>query len=97
MLFILVKSSIFVNFVPKKYNKSMKLLVREQIKTLLAQESIKLKDLASMISEQTGKNCAPNVLSRKLSRGTLSYNETLMIAELLGYEITFVKKNSVHD
>ena len=97
MLFILIKSSIFVNFVPKKYNKCMKLLVREQIKTLLAQESIKLKDLAAMITEQTGKNCAPNVLSRKLSRGTLSYNETLMIAELLDYEIAFIKKNSTHD
>lgn len=92
MLLILIKSSIFVNFVPKKYNNSMKLLVREQIKTLLAQESIKLKDLAAMISEQIGKNCAPNVLSRKLSRGTLSYNETLMIAELLGYDIAFIKK-----
>ena len=45
-----------------------------------------------MISEQIGKNCAPNVLSRKLSRGTLSYNETLMIAELLGYDIAFIKK-----
>ena len=69
----------------------MKLQVKEQIKTLLAQEGILLKDLAAMISERTGKNCAPNVLSRKLTRGTLSYNETLMIAELLGYEISFNK------
>ncbi|MBE7702918.1 MAG: LLM class flavin-dependent oxidoreductase [Cyanobacteria bacterium SIG28] len=70
----------------------MKLLVREQIKTLLAQEGVKLKDLAAMITSETGKNCAPNVLSRKLTRGTLSYNETLMIAELLGYDIIFQKK-----
>lgn len=70
----------------------MKLLIREQIKTLLAQEGIMLKELAAMISEKTGKNCAPNVLSRKLTRGTLSYNDTLMIAELLGYKIYF-KKN----
>ena len=70
----------------------MKLLVREQVKTLLAQENIKLKDLAAMISEQTGKNCAPNVLSRKLSRGTLSYNEAIMIFELFGYEISLTRK-----
>lgn len=69
----------------------MKLLVREQIKTLLAQEGVMLKELAAMITERTGKNCAPNVLSRKLSHGTLSYNETVMIAELLGYEISFNK------
>ncbi|MBQ4115702.1 hypothetical protein IJD34_09910 [bacterium] len=72
----------------------MKLLAREQVKTLLAQENVKLKELALMLSEVTGKNCAPNVLSRKLTRGTLSYNETLMIAELLGYEIAFIKKKN---
>lgn len=92
MLFILLKSSIFVNLITYLYNLCMKLLVREQIKTLLVQENIKLKELALMITEKTGKNCAPNVLSRKLSRGTLSYNETLMIAELLGYKINFVKE-----
>lgn len=70
----------------------MKLLVREQIKTLLAQEGVLLKELAAMISEKTGKNCAPNVLSRKLTRGTMSYNEAILIAELLGYEISFNKK-----
>lgn len=73
----------------------MKLLVREQIKTLLAQEGVMLKELAAMITEKTGKNCSPNVLSRKLSRGTLSYNETLMVAELLGYKIKFVKESDL--
>ncbi len=73
----------------------MKLLVKEQIKTLLAQEGIKLKELAAMVTEKTGKNCAPNVLSRKLTRGTLTYNDTLMIAELLGYEISFNKKETL--
>ncbi len=70
----------------------MKLQVREQIKALLAQENIKLKELAVMITEKTGKKCMPDSLSQKLRRGTLSYNETLEIAELLDYEIRFVKK-----
>ena len=70
----------------------MKLLVREQIKTLLAQEGIKLKELAAMLTEHNGKNCAPNVLSRKLTRGTLSYNEALVIADLLDYDIRFIKR-----
>lgn len=76
----------------KKYNRCMKLQVKEQIKTLLAQEGLMLKELAAMISEKTGKKCSPNSLSQKLSRETLSYKETLMIAELLGYEIIFNKK-----
>ena len=75
----------------------MKLQVREQIKTLLAQEGVKLKELAAMITENTGKKCMPDSLSQKLRRGSLTYNETLMIAELLDYEIAFIKKNSTHD
>ncbi len=70
----------------------MKLQVKEQIKTLLVQEDIKLKELAAMITKKTGKKCAPDSLSHKLRRGSLTYNETLMIAELLGYEIAFLKK-----
>ena len=69
----------------------MKLLVREQIKTLLAQEGIKLKELAKIIEEATGKKCAPNTLSQKLGRGTMTYNEAINIAELLGYNIKFEK------
>ena len=86
-----MQNSNFVNLLAKKYNICMNLLAREQIKSLLAQESVKLKDLAILMSERTGKNCAPNVLSRKLSKGTLSYNEAVMIADLLGYEINFNK------
>lgn len=71
----------------------MKLHVKEQIKTLLAQENVRLKELAEMISDYTGKKCTPDALSHKLRRGSLTYNETLMIAELLGYKIKFVKEN----
>lgn len=72
----------------------MRLHIKEQIKTLLAQEDVKLKDLADMISQHMGVSCSANSLSQKLRRGTLSYNETLMIAELLGYEIAFIKKKN---
>ncbi len=71
----------------------MKLEVREQIKTLLAQENIKLKDLAALIAEKTGKKCAPDSLSQKLRRGSLTYNEALLIAGILGYRIDFVKED----
>ncbi len=71
----------------------MKLQIKEQIKTLLAQEGIKLKELAEMISTKTGNTCSANSLSQKLRRGTLSYNEALLIAEILGYRIDFVKEN----
>lgn len=71
----------------------MKLQIKEQIKTLLAQEGVKLKELANMIAETTGQNCSPDSLSHKLRRGSLTYNETLMIADLLDYDIAFIKRN----
>lgn len=71
----------------------MKLFVKEQIKTLLAQEGLKIKELAFIIEEKTGKKCSANSLSQKLSRETLTYNETIVIADLLGYDIVFIKRN----
>ena len=76
----------------RTYNYTMKLLIKEQVKTLLAQEGIKLKELAEMISEKNNEKCSANSLSQKLRRGTLSYNEAIMIFELLGYEISLTRK-----
>lgn len=70
----------------------MKLRVNEQIKVLLAQENLKLKELAAMIEEATGKKCTPDSVSQKLRRGSLTYNETLLIAGILGYKIKFIKE-----
>ena len=70
----------------------MQMLVREQVKTLLAQEGIKMKDLAMKMEEISGCTYSLQNLSHRLRRGTLTYNEMLLIADILGYEISF-KKN----
>jgi hypothetical protein len=70
----------------------MQLFIREQIKVLLAQECLKLKELAEMITEKTGKKCSPNALSKKLNRGTMTYNEAVIIACILGYKIQYIKE-----
>ena len=69
----------------------MKMLVREQIKTLLAQENIKMKELAVKMQEVTGKNYSLQSLSHRLKRGSVTYNEVLDIADILGYNIKFEK------
>ena len=91
MSFILTKYVIFVNKNTETYNKSMKLLLKEQIKILLVQEGLKLKDLALLIEQKTGKKCSPDSLSHKLNRGTMTYNEVINIAEILGYNVNFDK------
>ena len=70
----------------------MQMLVREQVKTLLAQEGIKMKDLAIKMEEISGRTYSLQNLSHRLRRGTLTYNEMLLIADNLGYEISFNKQ-----
>lgn len=69
----------------------MKMYVREQVKALLAQENVKMKELAFKMQEKIAKNYSLQNLSHRLKRGTVTYNEILEIAEILGYEIDFKK------
>ena len=71
----------------------MRLKVREQVKALLSQEGVKQKDLADMLFKKTGKKYTQTSIAQKLGRGSLSYNEVVIIAEILGYDIQFVKEN----
>ena len=68
----------------------MSVKAREQIKSLLATKNIKMKELCVLLSEKLNKNYSATNLSNKLKRGPISYNEVLVISEILGYEIQFV-------
>ncbi len=69
----------------------MKMFVREQVKALLAQEGVKMKDLVVELEKVSGRNYSLQSFSHRLSRGSISYNEVLYIAQILGYEIKFNK------
>lgn len=70
----------------------MSVKVKEQIKSLLAIRSLTMTFLAEKMSEVTGKSYTLASLLAKLKRGTLSYNEVLIICEILDYEIEFKSK-----
>ena len=70
----------------------MELLAREQVKVLLAQEVITLKDLANALGRELGKKYTADNLSQKLRKGTIPYNEMIIIAKILGYKIKFEKE-----
>ena len=72
----------------------MNLEVREQIKVLLVQRKMKLKELAQKLTKKTGKKYTENSLSQRLGRGSITYNEMLFIAEILDFKIEFVDKNN---
>jgi len=69
---------------------------KEQIKSLLAIRGMTLKRLAEIITERTGKVCSLSALSNKLRRGTITYNETMMIVDILGFKVSYDFNNSIN-
>lgn len=65
--------------------------LKVQIKTLLAQEDLTLKQLVTMLGEKQNRYYEPSNFSHKIRRKTVSYEEMLDIAEVLGYRIKFEK------
>lgn len=69
----------------------MKMLVRERVKMLLAQENMTMKELAFRMQEISGKTYSLQNLSHRLKRGSVTFNEVIMITDILGYDIEFKK------
>lgn len=67
----------------------MNLQAKEQIKSLIAQKGVTLKKLAELLTTKTNKAYSASGLSHKLGRGTITYNEVVMIANVLEFEIFF--------
>ena len=85
-------SIIFVKYSINLYNLSMKLNAHELVKLLLSKKGLKQKELAQMLSQKLDKPYSLGSLSQKLCRGTISYNEVALIADLLGFDIEFVDR-----
>ena len=67
--------------------------VRKDIKVLLAENNVKLKELAVEMSEKIGKKITADNISQKLRKGTLRYDDAMIIGDILGYDLKFVKRN----
>ncbi len=67
--------------------------IRNDIKYYMAREAVTFKQLASLMSEKTGKKYTINSLSGKLIRESITLKETLQILDILGYHLD-IKKNS---
>ena len=73
----------------------MSIKAREQIKSLLAMKNIKMTELCKLLSERLNKSYSLTNLSNKLARGTITYNEVVLIAEILKYDIKFVDTEEI--
>ncbi len=64
----------------------------DEIKMLLIGTTITQTQLAKLLGERLNKEYSFNNFHSKLSRKTIRYEEIKIIADILGYEIKFVKK-----
>lgn len=70
----------------------MKLNAKELVKLILTKECLTQKDLVQLLCEKTNKKYTQDGLSRKLTKGTITFNEVMTIVDILGYKIDLVQK-----
>ena len=63
--------------------------VKEQVKMLLIERDVKMKDLVKALADKYGVSASESNFSGKLSRGSLTYNEMLEVCDILDYDIEF--------
>ena len=68
--------------------------VKEDVKLLLAKEAMTMKRLAELMKEKTGYTYNLKVISDKLARKSLKYEEFKIITDILGYDIELKKRQS---
>jgi len=70
----------------------MDINIRNLIKSLASMSGMTLTQLAKLMQERTGKHYTLPSLTSKLKIRSLSLYEAYVIADILGYEIDFKKK-----
>ncbi len=66
----------------------MQLSFGEQVKIVLKRQGITIKELASIIEQQTGKKMSRQNLTQRLGRDNFQEKDMFMIAEALGCSLT---------
>ena len=66
--------------------------IRNELKSYIVKEGLTMRELVDMLSfEYDWSDSVPN-FSGKLSRGSLRYSEAVEMADVMGYDIVWVKR-----
>lgn len=66
--------------------------IRNEIKSYIVKEGMTMRELVDMLSsEYDWSDSVPN-FSGKLRRGSLRYSEAVEMADVMGYDIVWVKR-----
>ncbi len=65
---------------------------KDDIKILLLKNHMTMTKLAEEMTNYSAKKISQSGLSQKLTRGTLRYDELIIICEILGYDLEYIKR-----
>lgn len=69
--------------------------IRKRFKALLLEEDTTITDLVNLYNEANPEEpITRQNLTNKLSRQTLQYKELIKLVDVLGYDVTFTKRNN---
>lgn len=66
--------------------------IKSEVKYIISCEATTMKNVAERLCKEKGINLTLNNFSRKLRSNTIKFSEVDAIADLLGYDIKFVKR-----
>ena len=66
--------------------------IRNEIKSYIVREGMTMRELVEMLADEYGwSDSVPN-FSGKLRRGSLRYSEAVELADVMGYDIVWMKR-----
>ena len=68
-------------------------MIINELKKILLDVNVSLTELAEALGKRLNKPYSLNNLSNKLRNETISHREMLIIADILGYDLKFVRKD----
>ena len=66
--------------------------IRNEIKAQIVRAGMTMQQVVDLLSDEYGWSNSVSNFSNKLARGSLRYEEAVQLAEVLGYEIVWKKK-----
>ncbi|HIS35216.1 TPA: LLM class flavin-dependent oxidoreductase [Candidatus Scatousia excrementigallinarum] len=67
-----------------------------ELKKILLDVNVNLTELAQALEKRLGKPYSMQNLSNKLRKETITHREMLIIADILGYDLKFIRREEKH-
>ena len=68
---------------------------RNEIKSYITREGMTMTEVVELLADEYGWSSSVPNLSGKLRRGSLRYTEAVELADVLGYDLVWVKRREV--